>query len=96
MEDSVGESLPPAPPLSLPSDSTSLAEISSWWEVPCIAHYCHIFSDALELPTFDIEEFEISLLPSEPDREIHPLIVNLHVTFLKGILEKKEIGEFSL
>eukprot|EP00800_Vazella_pourtalesii_P010527 TRINITY_DN2586_c1_g1_i6.p1 TRINITY_DN2586_c1_g1~~TRINITY_DN2586_c1_g1_i6.p1 ORF type:complete len:446 (+),score=116.78 TRINITY_DN2586_c1_g1_i6:133-1470(+) len=94
MNDSIGESFPPAPPtpFSPPSDNTSLAEISSWWEVPCIAHFCHIFSDALELPTFDIEEFEIALLPSETDKETHPLIVNLHVTFLKGILEKKEIG----
>ena len=89
MADSVRESLP-----SASADNTSLAEISSWWEVPCIAHYCHIFSDALELPAFGIEEFEVALLPSWTDTEIHPLIVSLHVTFLKGILEKKEIGEF--
>ncbi len=32
-----------------------LAAIRSWWEVPCIAHFCHIFSKPFKLPNFEIE-----------------------------------------
>ena len=71
----------------------SLAEIRSWWEVPCIAHFCHTFSESLELPTFEIEELELALLPSDGTKETHPLLVGVHIGFLKGILEKKEIGQ---
>ena len=40
----------------------NLIEIRSWWEVPCIAHFCHIFSKPFKLPDFEIEvsEFENS------------------------------------
>ena len=31
------------------------AAIRSWWEVPCIAHYCYVFSKPFKLPQFDIE-----------------------------------------
>ena len=30
-------------------------EIRSWWEVPCIAHYCYLFRNAFKLPPFEIE-----------------------------------------
>ena len=33
----------------------SIADIRSWWEVPCIAHFCHIFQKPLKLPEFEIE-----------------------------------------
>ena len=33
----------------------SCADIRSWWEVPCIAHFCHIFQKPLKLPEFEIE-----------------------------------------
>ena len=32
-----------------------LAEIRSWWEVPCIAHFCYIFRKPFKLPEFEIE-----------------------------------------
>ena len=92
MTDSPGESLPHK---GRSRDTTSLSEIRAWWEVPCVAHFCHTFSESLELPTFDIEELELALLPSpSPEAtDTHPLLVGIHIAFLKGILEKKEIGE---
>lgn len=30
-------------------------DIQSWWEVPCIAHFCSLFSSSFQLPDFDIE-----------------------------------------
>lgn len=42
----------PACCLSLPTDP---AEIRSWWEVPCIAHFCYIFRKPFKLPEFEIE-----------------------------------------
>lgn len=30
-------------------------EIRSWWEVPCVAHFCHIFQKPLKLPDIEIE-----------------------------------------
>ena len=30
-------------------------DIRSWWEVPCIAHFCHSFKKPFHLPEFDIE-----------------------------------------
>ena len=88
MTQSVSESTDP---------TTTLSEVRSWWEVPCIAHFCHTFSEALEFPLFEIEEFESALLPSVSNgttgcEQVHPLIVDIHIAFLKGILEKKEIG----
>lgn len=34
---------------------TQPAEIRSWWEVPCIAHFCYIFRKPFKLPEFEIE-----------------------------------------
>lgn len=36
-------------------DYLLLTEIQSWWEVPCIAHFCSLFRSAFDLPDFDIE-----------------------------------------
>lgn len=30
-------------------------DIQSWWEIPCISHFCSLFSNAFALPEFDIE-----------------------------------------
>ena len=30
-------------------------EIRSWWEVPCVAHFCKIFSKPFKLPDYEIE-----------------------------------------
>jgi len=43
-------------------------EIRSWWEVPCIAHYCYLFRNAFKLPPFEIEvslTFCLRLLSNE-------------------------------
>lgn len=37
-------------------------DIQSWWEVPCIAHFCSLFSSPFQLPDFDIEDLEEALL----------------------------------
>lgn len=82
---------------------TTVEELKSWWEIPAIAHFCHIFSDFLELPDFDIEEFEQALVNNTINNSseasshmppIHPLIVKIHILFMKGILEKKEISKY--
>lgn len=31
------------------------ADIQSWWEIPCISHFCSLFSSAFDLPDIDIE-----------------------------------------
>ncbi|KAH8305198.1 hypothetical protein KR018_000548, partial [Drosophila ironensis] len=33
----------------------SLKDIQSWWEIPCISHFCSLFSSAFDLPDIDIE-----------------------------------------
>ena len=33
----------------------AFAEIRSWWEVPCIAHFCSLFRAAFGLTDFEIE-----------------------------------------
>lgn len=38
------------------------AGIRSWWEVPCVAHFCHIFKKPFKLPSFEIE---VRLSPSD-------------------------------
>lgn len=45
----------------------SLLDIQSWWEIPCIAHFCSLFSNTLDLPQFDIEDLEQALLTDSPD-----------------------------
>ena len=30
-------------------------EIRSWWQVPCIAHFCSLFRSAFALTDFEIE-----------------------------------------
>lgn len=32
-----------------------LPDVQSWWEVPCIAHFCSLFRLYFELLDFDIE-----------------------------------------
>ena len=43
------------PPLRVVLSPVPCADIRSWWEVPCIAHFCHIFQKPLKLPEFEIE-----------------------------------------
>ena len=31
------------------------ADIRSWWEVPCVSHFCKIFSKPFKLPEYEIE-----------------------------------------
>ena len=39
-----------------------LEELQRWWEIPAIAHFCCLFSEAFNLNDFDIEELEAALL----------------------------------
>lgn len=43
----------------------SLLEIQSWWEIPCISHFCSLFGKQFNLPEFTIEEFETALFNDE-------------------------------
>lgn len=40
-------------------------DIQSWWEIPYVAHFCSLFSSALHIPRFDIEDLEAALLHSD-------------------------------
>ncbi|XP_055536475.1 protein split ends isoform X2 [Wyeomyia smithii] len=68
-----------------------LIDIQSWWEVPCIAHFCSLFSSSFQLPDFDIEDLEEALLTdadveSEVDLKVYNarLLSDLIVALLKG------------
>lgn len=68
-----------------------LIDIQSWWEVPCIAHFCSLFSAAFQLPRFDIEDLEEALLTNadaegEVDLKVYSarLLPELIVALLKG------------
>uniref|UniRef100_A0A182IRR8 DDT domain-containing protein n=1 Tax=Anopheles atroparvus TaxID=41427 RepID=A0A182IRR8_ANOAO len=68
-----------------------LIDIQSWWEVPCIAHFCSLFSTAFHLPRFDIEDLEEALLTNpdvegEVDLKVYSarLLPELIVALLKG------------
>uniref|UniRef100_A0A2M4BSU1 Cat eye syndrome critical region protein 2 n=1 Tax=Anopheles marajoara TaxID=58244 RepID=A0A2M4BSU1_9DIPT len=51
-------------------------DIQSWWEVPCIAHFCSLFSSTFKLPEFYIEELEEALLT---DTDAEGEVVNAKV-----------------
>lgn len=40
-------------------------DIQSCWEIPYIAHFCSLFSDAFKLPQFDIEDLEEALFADD-------------------------------
>lgn len=75
-------------------------DIQSWWEVPCIAHFCSLFSGSFQLPDFDIEDLEEALLTdadteSEIDLKIYNarLLPDLIVALLKGCDALSQIVE---
>ncbi|XP_058830193.1 protein split ends-like isoform X2 [Topomyia yanbarensis] len=75
-------------------------DIQSWWEVPCIAHFCSLFSSSFQLPDFDIEDLEEALLTdadveSEVDLKIYNarLLSDLIVALLKGCDALSQIVE---
>lgn len=64
-------------------------EIRSWWEIPCVSHFCHIFAKPFKLPDFEIEELEDTLLLDEPKEDPTPsLLVKLYCALLNGIVDK--------
>lgn len=74
-------------------------DIQSWWEVPCIAHFCSLFSSSFQLPDFDIEDLEEALL-TDADTESDDLKVysarllpDLIVALLKGCDALSQIVE---
>jgi hypothetical protein len=69
-------------------------DIRSWWEVPCIAHFCHIFAKPFKLVNFEIEELEDTLLLDEvKDKSTPSLLVNLYCSLLNGIVDKEVTEE---
>ncbi|EDW33712.1 GL13236 [Drosophila persimilis] len=62
-----------------------LLDIQSWWEIPCISHFCSLFSSAFELPDIDIEDLESALLSDgTSDEDQVALVPELIVRLLKG------------
>lgn len=61
-------------------------DIQSWWEIPCIAHFCSLFSSALKLPEFEIEDLEEALLADGTDGtpDLVPILI---VSLLKGCVQ---------
>lgn len=60
-----------------------LLDIQSWWEIPCISHFCSLFSSAFDLPDIDIEDLESALLCDGTDYQVG-LVPELIVRLLKG------------
>ncbi|XP_076471622.1 uncharacterized protein LOC143301304 [Babylonia areolata] len=67
-----------------------MEEIQSLCEVPKIAHFCSLFKDALDLPDFDIEELEESLLSEDGEGNI--LLLELIFKLLNGCYGRNDIG----
>ncbi|KAI8040555.1 hypothetical protein M5D96_006498 [Drosophila gunungcola] len=62
-----------------------LLDIQSWWEIPCISHFCSLFSSAFDLPDIDIEDLESALLSDgTSDEDQVALVPELIVRLLKG------------
>ncbi|XP_065348740.1 bromodomain-containing protein 4A-like isoform X2 [Cloeon dipterum] len=59
-------------------------DIQSWWEVPCIAHFCSLFRAAFNLLDFDIEEIEEALLTDGAEDNGSSLLQELIVRLLCG------------
>ncbi|KAH8242220.1 hypothetical protein KR026_008808, partial [Drosophila bipectinata] len=63
----------------------SVSDIQSWWEIPCISHFCSLFSSAFDLPDIDIEDLESALLSDgTSDEDQVALVPELIVRLLKG------------
>ncbi|KAH8342365.1 hypothetical protein KR059_003223, partial [Drosophila kikkawai] len=61
------------------------SDIQSWWEIPCISHFCSLFSSAFDLPDIDIEDLESALLSDgTSDEDQVALVPELIVRLLKG------------
>ncbi|XP_048779537.2 uncharacterized protein LOC125682944 isoform X2 [Ostrea edulis] len=72
----------------------SLQEIQSWWEVPCIAHFCSLFRSAFDLPDFDIEDLEEALLDSSKDENVF-FMTDLMCKLLKGYYGREDIETYN-
>lgn len=70
-------------------------DIQSWWEVPCIAHFCSLFRAAFNLLDFDIEELEEALLTDGAEDCGSSLLQELIVRLLCGCLGNNDISTFN-
>ncbi|XP_049785821.1 mucin-12 [Schistocerca cancellata] len=70
-------------------------DIQSWWEVPCIAHFCSLFRAAFNLLDFDIEELEEALLTDGAEDSGSSLLQELIVRLLCGCLGNNDISTFN-
>uniref|UniRef100_A0A1B0D5T0 Uncharacterized protein n=1 Tax=Phlebotomus papatasi TaxID=29031 RepID=A0A1B0D5T0_PHLPP len=61
----------------------SILDIQSWWEVPCVAHFCSLFSQIFNLPDFHIEDLEEALLADGNESQT-TLLSDLIVSLLRG------------
>ncbi|GAB0094650.1 Cat eye syndrome critical region protein 2 [Sergentomyia squamirostris] len=62
---------------------SSILDIQSWWEVPCVAHFCSLFSQIFNLPDFHIEDLEEALLADGNEGQT-TLLSDLIVSLLRG------------
>uniref|UniRef100_A0A0A1XGU0 Cat eye syndrome critical region protein 2 n=1 Tax=Zeugodacus cucurbitae TaxID=28588 RepID=A0A0A1XGU0_ZEUCU len=70
-----------------------LLDIQSWWEIPCISHFCSLFSSAFDLPDIDIEDLESALLSDGTDEDQIALVPELIVRLLKGCDALKSVAK---
>uniref|UniRef100_K1PW96 Cat eye syndrome critical region protein 2 n=1 Tax=Magallana gigas TaxID=29159 RepID=K1PW96_MAGGI len=75
-------------------DYLLLTEIQSWWEVPCIAHFCSLFRSAFDLPDFDIEDLEEALIDSSRE-ENNFFLTDLMCKLLRGYYGREDIETFN-
>merc|ERR1712226_646877 len=68
---------------------TEMDELRSWFEVPAIAHYFHVFRNAFDLLDFDIEDFEETLLVDGSDN-VSSFIPDLVIRLLRGLYKTKD------
>ncbi|ESO97966.1 hypothetical protein LOTGIDRAFT_209165 [Lottia gigantea] len=68
-----------------------LAELRSWWKVPCIAHFCSLFRGVLfEQSDLDIEDLEEALLQAVSPGD-SPVILDLLCSLLEGIYGREKL-----
>ncbi|XP_065220664.1 chromatin remodeling regulator CECR2-like isoform X2 [Planococcus citri] len=70
-------------------------DIHSWWEVPCIAHFCSLFRASFNLIDFDIEDLEEALLTDDASDSGNTLIQELIVRLLRGYYGNNSISTFN-
>ncbi|XP_057317349.1 mucin-17-like isoform X2 [Hydractinia symbiolongicarpus] len=64
-------------------------ELRSWFEVPAIAHFFHIFRGSFDLTDFEIEDFEETLFLDNADN-VSSFLPDLVIRLLRGMYRTKD------